>query len=152
MTIRILPAAFFFLLVTACEKNNKATEDYAVQDNGRNNNTTEEYTVPVNNCVNITNVPGAREICLDSVVRDSRCPPGVVCVWEGEIICRFEVKTNSGSRMITLGIKANARNPSTFYPRQIDVFNMRIWLENVIPYVNHITYGDYKAIIKVTPI
>ncbi len=29
-------------------------------------------------------------ICLDSIVSDSRCPTGVVCIWEGNAKARFK--------------------------------------------------------------
>lgn len=149
MKIRILPAALLFLLLTACERNS-VTDTNAI-GNATERNTTEQYTVAVNNCTAISNIPNAVEICLDSVVIDSRCPPSVVCVWGGGVICRFKVKTASGSQIVTLGKSAVGHFAVHSYPNQANVFNMRLQLEDVIPYADHVTYSDYKAVVKITP-
>jgi hypothetical protein len=39
-------------------------------------------------------------ICFDSVVSDSRCPDGVLCVWEGEATARFKFQQYSGMEVI----------------------------------------------------
>lgn len=36
-------------------------------------------------------------ICLDTVLTDSRCPEGGVCVWAGEAIARFKIEKYTGS-------------------------------------------------------
>ena len=42
-------------------------------------------------------------ICLDTVLTDSRCPDGIVCVWAGEAIARFKIeKLNSSPVFIDL--------------------------------------------------
>lgn len=35
-------------------------------------------------------------ICFDSVLTDSRCPTGLMCIWAGEAIARFEFKEYGG--------------------------------------------------------
>lgn len=149
MNIRILPIAFLLLLATACERNN--VTDTNTIENTTARNTNEQYTVAVNNCSAISNIPNAIEICLDSVVINSRCPPSVVCAWGGGVVCRFKVKTASGSQMVTLGKTAIGHFAVHSYPNQANVFNMSIKLEDVIPYVDHVTYNDYKAVVKITP-
>lgn len=148
MKVYLFPAAFLFLLLTACERNS-ITNDHITDQNARN--TTDQYTVAVNGCTGITNVPGAIEMCLDSVVFDNRCPPEVVCITGGEAICRFNVKTTSGAQMITLGI-SNVGTRGTVYPKEIDIFRMRITLEQLLPVNFGRLYNDYVAHIKVVPI
>lgn len=40
---------------------------------------------------------GQSYICLDSVVSDSRCPQGVVCIWAGEARARFKIEKYIGN-------------------------------------------------------
>lgn len=34
-------------------------------------------------------------VCLDTILTDSRCPADAVCIWEGEAIARFKIKTKN---------------------------------------------------------
>lgn len=48
-------------------------------------------------------------ICLDSVISDSRCPTGLVCVWAGEATARFKiVKYNTAP--VFIKIKEGAKD------------------------------------------
>jgi hypothetical protein len=41
-------------------------------------------------------------VCLDSLVEDSRCPVGVVCIWQGTVIAKFSVSVNNHQQPVTL--------------------------------------------------
>jgi len=48
-------------------------------------------------------------ICLDTVLTDSRCPTGVVCIWAGEATARFKIEKYD-SNPIYLDIKEGTKD------------------------------------------
>lgn len=82
-------------------------------------------------------------ICLDTVLSDSRCPDGVVCVWAGEAKARFKFEKYNNSPVF-IDLKEGARDT---------VFNgYSISFIKLLPYPK---YGlqtkpeDYKARIMI---
>lgn len=69
---------------------------------------------------------GAR-ICLDSVFNDSRCPTGLVCVWEGDALAAFTLSKNDEVRNFTLHENAKFQNDTI-------IEGISIRLLNIIPY------------------
>lgn len=43
-------------------------------------------------------------VCLDTVMEDSRCPSGAVCIWAGEAIARFKIQ-DQNNQPVFLNIK-----------------------------------------------
>lgn len=100
----------------------------------------------------VKNVSRNAQVCLDSVIADSRCAPGAACIVAGEAICRFEVKTGSGTQKITLSSMPGGGLSGIIYPREAEVLGMRIRFETLTPYAISASsnYNDYHATITVT--
>jgi hypothetical protein len=114
--------------------NNLYVSNYAQYNNVRLNDTVD---LAYKDCLNDSD--GKRYICFDTVLTDSRCPTGAVCVWAGEAIVRFKIeKYNSFPVFIDLkeGVKDTL------------VCGYQISFIKLLPYP---TYGnptkpeDYKA-------
>lgn len=84
-------------------------------------------------------------ICLDSVFNDSRCPTGVVCVWEGDAVAAFTLTKNKNTKRFNLHANTKYRNDTL-------IDGIRIKLINVSPYPTEnqqIDPNDYVAEISV---
>lgn len=57
-------------------------------------------SLKVNHCFN--KFENEAKICLDSVFNDSRCPTGLVCVWEGDAIAAFSITNNDTIKRFNL--------------------------------------------------
>lgn len=88
------------------------------------------------------------EVCLDSVIEDSRCPNGVVCVWSGTAIVRFLFTVNQDQRTITL---STVQLP--MFPSDTTLMGYKIKFINLLPYPdinsNH-NVDEYEAQLIIT--
>lgn len=84
-------------------------------------------------------------ICLDSIVNDSRCPTGVVCVWEGDAVAAFTFTKNNTVRSFKLHTNSKFQNDTILE-------GFTIQLVQIIPYPisdQTIDPDDYRAEINV---
>lgn len=91
-------------------------------------------------CVN--DLDNHSSLCFESVSGDSRCPTGVVCVWEGNASVRFRFSKNNESAIFF------DLNTSHQFRRDITIDGYKITLLKLSPYpaINHpIDQKDYKA-------
>ncbi len=51
-----------------------------------------DNSIPLYNCSEKTN--GMPYICFDSLINDSRCPPGMECFWQGTVIIQASFHEN----------------------------------------------------------
>ncbi|HNW51464.1 MAG TPA: hypothetical protein PKH79_10300 [Prolixibacteraceae bacterium] len=86
-TLPILPALFFILLLSGCNKNSDLTGDSSFRFN-------DTFQLLINKSA--VNNENQLSIRIDSVLNDSRCPSDVVCAWEGNAEVRF-ILTNGES-------------------------------------------------------
>lgn len=84
------------------------------------------------------------EICLDSIFNDSRCPTGLVCVWEGDALAAFTLrKANTVKRF---NLHANKR-----YQNDTLIEGVVVKLLQVTPYPTAdqpVNPDDYRAEIS----
>lgn len=84
-------------------------------------------------------------ICLDSVFKDSRCPTGLVCVWEGDALAAFTLTKNDEVRDFTLHANAKFQNDTI-------IKGISIKLLNIAPYPTAdepIDPADYRVEMRV---
>lgn len=117
-------------------------KDLYVVDNESFNNITygDTLTLAYNECLN--NPDDGIYICFDSVVNDSRCPTGVVCVWEGNATVRFSFEEYDNSPVVfDLNTHAGFTNDTIISGYKISLLGLTPY-----PAVNHETKQDeYKA-------
>jgi hypothetical protein len=86
-------------------------------------------------------------VCLDSVIEDSRCPLGVVCNWQGTAIAKFSVTINDHQQRVTF---------STFklwFPSDTILMEHKIEFIDLLPYPeinkSH-DISEFRAELKIT--
>ncbi len=118
----------------------------------QNSDINDEYNLSANNivslkhkeCVDISDV--GFKICLDSILNDSRCPSGVVCVWEGDAEVGFSIENTDEIKLFRLHTQAN-------FQRDTTINGLKISLESLTPYPadgSEIDQKDYSVEIKVS--
>jgi len=86
------------------------------------------------------------QICLDSVVNDSRCPTGLQCVWEGDATAAFTLKTST--RRTSFNLHTNSK-----FQMDTLIDGMAIALLKITPYPggqDSIKASEYRVEIRVT--
>lgn len=84
-------------------------------------------------------------VCLESVTDDSRCPTGVVCVWEGDAVANLTIKTKNEINSFQLHTNNRFQNETVLQ-------GYRIKLLSVSPYPSansQIDQKDYSTEISV---
>jgi hypothetical protein len=87
-------------------------------------------------------------ISLDSVLNDSRCPKGVICIWEGNARVRFIYSKNVQDTRFELNTHG-----SLSFPSDTVIDGYRIELIDLNPYPEAgkiIPQSEYRAEIKIT--
>lgn len=85
-------------------------------------------------------------ITLEKIERDSRCPVGVTCVWEGDATARFSVGASGGART-TIDLHTNPK-----FARQAEHAGFVIRLDKLQPYPTAertIEPSEYRATLEV---
>jgi hypothetical protein len=134
--MRFVPAAvtgFIFLALISCKKDPELRAS---------------SSVPWKDCSEFENKTDHITVCLDSLVEDSRCPVGAVCIWQGTAIARFSVTVNNHQQPVTL---------STFklpgFASDTVLMGYKIEFVNLLPYpeinVSH-DISEYRAEVKIT--
>jgi hypothetical protein len=99
------------------------------------------------NCTLVENKTDHINVCLDSLIEDSRCPLGVVCTWQGTAIAKFSVTVNDHQQPVTLStVKLR-------FPSDTILMGYKIEFVNLLPYpeVNKShDISEYRAEIKIT--
>ena len=88
------------------------------------------------------------KICFDSLLEDSRCPRGAICIWMGTATGKFSFTVNNNEQKITL---STVVSPALF-PRDTILMGYKIEFLDLLPYpdINAPGIRDYKADIKIT--
>ena len=86
-------------------------------------------------------------VCLDSLIEDSRCPRGVVCTWEGTAVAKFSVTVNDHEQPVTLStLKLR-------FPSDTILMGYKIEFLDLLPYPDinksH-DISEYRAELKIT--
>ena len=146
--MRFICLIFFGIFCcTACKKDNRV----ALSNGGlviSNGETEGSNTINYNDCSQTDYKGDHVRICLDSLIEDSRCPLGVVCIWQGTAIAKFSVTVNDHQRPVTL---------STFklpgFPSDTILMGYKIEFVDLLPYPDinksH-DISEYRAEITIT--
>jgi hypothetical protein len=85
-------------------------------------------------------------IMLDSVTQDSRCPTGVVCIWEGNAKARLIFTADNNTTKFSLNTAATFRRDTTIAGFKIELLALKPYPE----YLHPIKQEDYIAEIRIT--
>lgn len=72
-------------------------------------------TIPLHGCLEPLTGRGQINLCLDTVLEDSRCPAYMECFWEGEAVARFTfyAKAKAYSLVLVAGHNSNIYHTDT---------------------------------------
>lgn len=94
-------------------------------------------------CETATVAGAGIEICLDSVMTDSRCPKGMQCVWAGTALARFSISINGESPQVhEMSVEYF---PFQMYPPTIIQQGYKITFSTLSPYPGEKFYS-YEAL------
>ncbi|HET9825484.1 MAG TPA: hypothetical protein VFP87_09120 [Chitinophagaceae bacterium] len=89
------------------------------------------------------------QICFDSLLQDSRCPIGAMCVWQGTAVVRFGFTVNDSRANITLStlnLPGSYHSDTTLMGYKIEFLNLQPFPQINVPR----NVSDYKADLKIT--
>lgn len=84
-------------------------------------------------------------ICFDSLLEDSRCPRGAVCVWSGTALIGVTFHETSRAHSFVMSLKGF---PSLGYPADTAINGYRIIFTNLEPYPDLNSPGPRKLAKK----
>jgi hypothetical protein len=87
----------------------------------------------VKDCSNLNYFPGKISICFDSLLTDSRCPQGALCVWEGFAAGRFSFTANNQTSVFDLSATHDVYNQ---YTTDTVIAGYKIEFTELNPYPN----------------
>lgn len=103
-----------------------------------------------------TGAAGFYRLQFDSVLTDSRCPMGALCVWEGMAAARFRIlPTAKDTLSITLNIRGYTTRADSTRHLPLDTLGYRFTLLQLDPYPKigvPIHPGDYIATLRIAHI
>jgi hypothetical protein len=123
------------LIAAACSKGGNSSSD-----------TTQ---IAFRECIRHGNAVSGIDVCFDSL-SDSRCPKGVVCIWQGMAVAKFSYRRGNQSGHFRL---SNLLYNPMGVPNDTIVAGYRIQLVNVFPYPDISIKPDNrirKAELKIT--
>lgn len=115
-------------IVASCKKENKSNQP--------------NPQISINKCSSDILSPkyGTFKICYDSLIAESRCPTGAVCIWEGA--AEVKLSLHKGSDVISFKL-ATINNATLGLKKDTTISGITIALEDVSPYPN--TQGAYNV-------
>jgi hypothetical protein len=133
---KIVLAVLVLGIVTlfACKKNKDDRSQYPY--------------VNLNDCINKSFGHDKIRLCFDQVISDSRCPEGMVCVWEGAATAKFTFTKDNVDHVLTL--VTNSLNLPI--ARDTVVAGYKIQFVDLKPYPKQVQIPEqpYKAEVKIT--
>lgn len=112
-------------------------------DNDDQHNPNDPEVINVDTCFD--NDDQGMSVCLDSVTDDSRCPSDLVCVWAGDAVANFSIKTKNEINSFQLHTNNDFQNDTVLQ-------GYRIKLVAITPYPSsdhQIEPKDYSVEILV---
>lgn len=125
----VLLTLTLFIVVAACRKSAPLNK---------------EFILLKGDCRNVEGGDKVR-ICYDSLLQDSRCPVGMMCIWAGVAAGKFSFSVNSEEHILTLAT-ANLAG----YRKDTTVGNYHIELLEIAPYPGTHPPGPASAKVKVS--
>ncbi len=88
-------------------------------------------------------------ICFDSLLTDSRCPAGAVCIWQGNALIKVTFHESMAAHTFVMSLKGY---PSGGFPSDTTVNGYQISFTNLEPYPDLNTPGqtEKKASFTIT--
>lgn len=135
--------ALLFFIIASCQKAPTEASDRIMD---------EPFELGVGESVTLK--PDNVQVGFDTVISDSRCPIGVICIWEGEAQIKIQLsKQGSAPLSATLTIRGYVTAKDTCCHKYIDINGYRIKLMQLDPYPTHPVpndYTNYRATLLVT--
>ncbi|MBS1749815.1 MAG: hypothetical protein JST63_07920 [Bacteroidetes bacterium] len=91
-------------------------------------NVTSLQSVMLGNCMERTTVP---YICFDSLITDSRCPIGGICIWQGTALIKISFRESGYVHKFTMSLKGF---PGIGYPSDTAIGGYKISFTDLKPY------------------
>lgn len=89
---------------------------------------TDNHSVKLGNCMEKTMGP---YICFDSLITDSRCPLGGICVWQGTALIKVSFHESGYVHKFTMSLKSF---PDLGYPSDTAIGGYKISFIDLKPY------------------
>ena len=89
------------------------------------------------------------KICFDSLLQDSRCPNGALCIWQGTAVVKFSFSVHNDQHDIIL----SPQNSPPLYPSDTSLLRYKIEFLSLKPYPQigvQRNLSDYKAELMIT--
>ena len=122
---KLLVLIIFASLFTECSKNKAGSEKL--------------QTVPLHQCSVKSPTP---YICFDSLLTDSRCPTGLVCVWSGTALIKVTFNEPAASHTFVMSLKGS---PSLNFASDTIINGYKIEFVKLDPYPSVINNGNPQA-------
>jgi hypothetical protein len=143
----LLVFSFSISCFMACKKDSWKTSSNSELKISNSESAFSNY-ISYKNCSEASYKKDHVRFCFDSLLSDSRCPNGVLCVWQGTAIAKFLFTVNQDQHEITL---------STFklhgYPSDTTLMGYKIQFINLYPYPDigkTTNISDYNAEIRIS--
>lgn len=89
---------------------------------------TDNHAVALYHCMEKTTGP---YICFDSLLTDSRCPAGGVCIWQGTALVKISFHERQNTHKFTMSLKGF---PDLSYPSDTTINGYKITFTDLKPY------------------
>jgi hypothetical protein len=107
-----------------------------------------QYTSPfieLYHCADTSINGNSIRICFDSMVRDSRCPLNVNCVWQGEATIKLSLEVNGRKQTFQL---STLNTPA--YRNDTTIAGCKIKLLSVTPYPGSRSESPYQVQVSIS--
>lgn len=135
--LKIFGLFCLLLTLTNCEEN------YNLEINSEG-----EIIIPFNQIVNINKGDNTFEVEFSKLIEDSRCRPGLQCIWAGRAIIELTINKND---KITLA-NGDLRDPVRNLSETVEHLSYKIQLIKVSPNQSNSKEEKYTITLKITSI
>jgi len=105
----------------------------------------EDYELAFDETVTFTE--GGFTVHFDEVIEDSRCPNGVVCVWEGIAILNLTIADATDTTDLIFA--TDSINLNTLPTHEFGNYLLELIEVNPYPHIDSLPITDYSAIINI---
>lgn len=138
------PATFLLAIslamaASACTKSKKESDIVEISKMSGTS------SIPLSGCKTWAFTNDDVKICYDSLVEDSRCPIGGVCVWAGRARAKFSFHLNNQKYSIAL-----TTSGTEYYRVDTVIGNYKIVLEDISPYPGQFPVPQSSATVKIS--
>ena len=125
MSRSLAPVLLAVLAAWSCGSKPRIGDPSSAPKTGNTMTTDQEFELGPGQSVLVGSEP--LKITFDAITADSRCPPEVQCVWEGDAVAKVEAATGTQSPTVY------ELHTNTGFPTQVDHGGYRIRLTAVAP-------------------